>query len=150
LAEAANHILVSEKLQEIARNDVTETVVLQLHSMVMEGLLNNADEGHPGEYRKVSTGVQGSQKGRAPAADIHALMCQWFEKHLIKGEGEHMVEFLARIHSQFHYIRPFRDDNGRLATCHESLSVERRVSRAEFPVDAEQHVQPWHGNGTPW
>jgi fido (protein-threonine AMPylation protein) len=77
-------------------------------------LLNNVEEGLAGEYRKVSIGVEGSQKGRAPAADVHALMCQWFEKHLIKGEREHMVEFLARIHSQFQYIHPFRDGNGRI------------------------------------
>ena len=54
-----NHILLSQKLQAFAAYDVTETLVLNLHSMVMEGLLTGADEGLPGEYRKVPINVTG-------------------------------------------------------------------------------------------
>uniref|UniRef100_A0A7S3DN49 Fido domain-containing protein n=1 Tax=Entomoneis paludosa TaxID=265537 RepID=A0A7S3DN49_9STRA len=115
IQEALNHILVSEKLQELAQeNDFTETVLLQLHSWVMDGLLIRPKEGLPGEYRKVAIGIEGSKRGRAPFEDVPPLMKRFFDKTIVQKKNEHLIEFLARIHGEFQFIHPFRDGNGRL------------------------------------
>jgi len=107
LDEATNHILVSNGLRD-------ETLVCQLHSMVMHGLLRDAGEGLPGEYRRVSIGVQGSRVGHAPAVDLPPLMSQWCEGLERQRDDEHLGDFLTRIHSRFQYIHPFVDGNGRI------------------------------------
>ena len=40
-------------------------------------------------------------------------MKKW-AKSLVQGKDEHIIEFLARIHSSFQDIHPFRDGNGRV------------------------------------
>jgi hypothetical protein len=66
LIEATNHIVVSELLEQIANTqEVTETVILNLHSMAVKDLLHNAEESLPGEYRKVSINVHGKQRSAA-------------------------------------------------------------------------------------
>jgi fido (protein-threonine AMPylation protein) len=114
LTEAVNHILVSDLLEQIANNqEVTETLVLKLHSMVMKDLLHNVEEGLPGAYRKVSIGVHGSSVPRALAADVPPLMSAW-NASLVQKENEHIIDFLSRIHTKFQGIHPFRDGNGRI------------------------------------
>jgi len=113
----------------MAEGYITETVVLQLHSMVMNGLLRNVEEGLPEEYRKVSVGVHGSQVGRALTADVHCLMSKWY-KSLRQEQNEHIVEFLTRIHSEFQFIHPFIDGNGRIGR----LVVNLFLLKAGYPI----------------
>ena len=126
LKEAMNHILVSQHLQEIYNYDVTEAVVLQLHAWIMSGLLINTEEGLPGEYRKVSIGVMGSQRGRPNFADVPPLMKQFCEKSMIQKEKEDFISYLARIHTEFQYIHPFRDGNGRVGRLIMNLLLMQR------------------------
>jgi hypothetical protein len=86
IIEAVNHILVAQNLPEFAKNIVSETMVpvLQLHSMVMDGLLNNVEEGLTGEYRKVSINVMGDTRVRPNFADVPPLMSAWCEKELVR------------------------------------------------------------------
>jgi hypothetical protein len=74
ISEAINHIFVTHHLQDLAKIDVSETMILQLHLMVMDGLLNNVEEGLAGEYRKVSINVMG---------DSHCCRCS--SPHVILG-----------------------------------------------------------------
>lgn len=130
IVEAVNHILVSEYLPKMAKNVISETMVLQLHSAVMDGLLTNVEEGMAGEYRKVSINVMGDSSLRPNFADIPPLMASWCEKDLIQKEGEHIIEYLSRIHSKFQDIHPFRDGNGRVGR----LLMNIILLQQDYPV----------------
>jgi len=114
LQEAINHILVSRQLSEYANADLTEDQVLRLHSLIMHDLLHIEEEGLPGEYRKVAIGVEGSSIPRSNHADVPPLMSRWFKESLVQCKDEAFIDFLARIHTQFQLIHPFRDGNGRI------------------------------------
>ena len=115
ITEAINHILVSQRLQEMAVNEeVTETLILDLHAAVMANLLLNPEEGMAGEYRKVSVNIMGEDSQRPNVADIPTLMKKWVQDDLVQKENEHITQYLSRIHSQFQDIHPFRDGNGRV------------------------------------
>jgi fido (protein-threonine AMPylation protein) len=114
ITEAMNHILVSQHLQQLAKEDISEELVLTLHRLVMDGLLTNVEEGLAGEYRKVSINVMGDTKQRPVFVDVPPLMSTWCKKGLVQRKGEHIIAFLSRIHSSFQDIHPFRDGNGRV------------------------------------
>jgi len=116
ISEAVNHILVSQHLQQLAKDNdiITEELVLSLHRLVMDGLLTKVEEGLAGEYRKVSINVFGDTRKRPLFADVPPLMFTWCQKGLVQNEGEHTIDFLSRIHSSFQDIHPFRDGNGRV------------------------------------
>ena len=112
--EAVNHIIVSQHLRHLAKEEITEELILTLHSLVMDGLLPSIEEGTPGEYRKVAINVLGDGSKRPHFADVPPLMKTFFERDLVQKDGEHIIEFLTRIHSRFQDIHPFRDGNGRM------------------------------------
>jgi hypothetical protein len=76
-------------------------------------LLNDIEEGLPGEYRKVSINVGGASTLRPQFADVPPLMKTWFH-NLNKNDDEYILDFLSRIRSQFQDIHPFRGGNGRV------------------------------------
>ncbi|CAB9516130.1 expressed unknown protein [Seminavis robusta] len=98
ITEAINHILVTKRLQEMAKNEMSETLVPQIHSAVMDGLLKNVEEGLPGEYRKVSINIMGEDSHRPNFADVPPLMKRWCSKDLVQNEDEHIIDYLSRIH----------------------------------------------------
>jgi hypothetical protein len=63
----------------MAKNDATETMVLQLHSDVMVGLLTNVKEGIPDEYSKVSIHVSEEGVHRPQFTDLTPVMKTWFQ-----------------------------------------------------------------------
>lgn len=97
----------------------------------MSGLLENTDEGIAGEYRKVSIGVEGSTKGRPPFSDVPPLMRFFLKENTtIQGADEDLFEFLARIHTEFQYIHPFRDGNGRIGR----MIMNLHLMKNEHPI----------------
>ena len=138
ITEAINYILVANNLTTIAQKDtvVSEDLVLELHRLVLDGLLLDAEEGVAGEYRKVSIGVSGSNTARAHACDIPPLMSAWVE-YLVQRDGEHLVDFLTRIHTEFQRIHPFRDGNGRVGRLVMNiLLIQRGYPILAFPPTA--------------
>ena len=80
----------------------------------MNLLLQNAEEGLPGKYRKCSIVAEGRDRGQPRFEDVHPLMKKCFEQTMFQEDGEHLVEFLALIHLEFQYIHPGNVHFGRL------------------------------------
>jgi len=79
IKEAVNHIEASQHLRHLAKEEITEELILTLHSLVMDGLLPNIEEGTPGECRKVAINVLGDASKRPSFADVPPLMKRFFE-----------------------------------------------------------------------
>jgi hypothetical protein len=58
------------------------------------------------------------------------MMKAWSDDSIVKKDDEHLIEFLARIHTRFQHIHPFRDGNGRVGRLVMNLFLLKRG----FPV----------------
>jgi fido (protein-threonine AMPylation protein) len=114
VTEAINHIVLSHNLQETAEQELTEELVLDLHGKLMQGLLLEEKEGLAGMYRKVKVHVCGSTIQTEHPDLITHSMEEFFDDTLVREEGEKLFDYLARVHTAFQYIHPFRDGNGRI------------------------------------
>lgn len=83
-----------------------------------------------GEYWKVSMGVNGSRKGRPPFADVSPLMKSFHEKTMVQGGEKEFIEYSNLLHTQFQYIHPFRDGNGRIGC----LTMNILLMKRGYPV----------------
>jgi len=100
---------------------------------VTNELLENEKEGVAGEYRKVGIGVMGRKVPRPSPENVGPLMSRWIENAKQK-ESEHLFELLSRIHTSFHHIHPFRDDNGHVGRLMMNLILLQRG----YPIVAFQ------------
>ncbi len=57
-------------------------------------------------------------------------MKAWSDDSIVKKDDEHLIEFLARIHTRFQHIHPFRDGNGRVGR----LVMHLFLLKRGFPV----------------
>ncbi len=63
----------------------------------------------------------------APFTDIHPRITDWIDLANVDPEpGMHLMEHLARVHSDFERIHPFRDGNGRTGRLALNLVLVRR------------------------
>ena len=63
----------------------------------------------------------------APFTDIHPRITDWINLANVDPEpGKHLMEHLARVHSDFERIHPFRDGNGRTGRLALDLVLVRR------------------------
>ena len=115
ITEAINHILISEDFYHISKQPITEPSILRLHSRLMQNLLHEPTEGLAGEYRKVSVYVSGdsSEEREQPELIEYNMMC-FFAYTLEREDDERIFDYLARVHTEFQRIHPFRDGNGRM------------------------------------
>lgn len=87
--------------------DVTEQLVLQLHAILMNGILHNA-----GQYRTHSVRIAGSHVVTSNHLSIAAHM-----RELVREMNKVTVDSVAHIaatHARFEQIHPFSDGNGRV------------------------------------
>ncbi|MBI5359279.1 MAG: Fic family protein [Planctomycetes bacterium] len=86
---------------------VDEALVLKLHGMLMNGIMDNA-----GAYRRHPVRIAGVNIATANFLKVPVLM-----KDLMKDaadEHSDIIQHIAAVHSRFEQIHPFSDGNGRI------------------------------------
>lgn len=106
--EVKNHEAVLRKiLRGEVKGPVTEDLVLAVHSLLMQGLIEDA-----GVWRKKWIKISGVDLILPSPQDIKEEM-RYFFRDLNKPR-EHILRHAARMHYAFEAIHPFSDGNGRV------------------------------------
>ena len=107
--EAKNHQAAFQYLlQYIAgKGAIDEALILKLHSMLMNGIRDDA-----GFYRRHNVRIVGSNVPTANYIKVPALMTEIVDS-ISTGEKD-FISHIAMIHSRFEQIHPFPDGNGRI------------------------------------
>lgn len=122
--EAKNHQTALEYLfNHIASgNNVDETLILKLHSILMNGVRPDA-----GKYRNHAVRIMGANVPAANYLKIPPLMKKLVED--IKAKVNDIVAQISEIHSRFEQIHPFADGNGRVGR----LLIHAMTLKANLP-----------------
>lgn len=87
--------------------NINENLILKLHSILMNGIKDDA-----GFYRKHSVRIVGSYVPTANYLKVPQLM-----KKIVKNinqQNKDIISQIAKTHSQFEQVHPFSDGNGRI------------------------------------
>ncbi len=109
--EAKNHQSVLEYVFNLLLQKenikITEKLILKLHAILMNGILDNA-----GIYRNHSVRIVGSY---VPTSN-HKSIAQDMQKLVknINKQQKDLLGHIASVHSRFEQIHPFSDGNGRI------------------------------------
>jgi Fic family protein len=107
--EAKNHQTALQYLFTYLtkRGKINETLILRLHSILMNGILADA-----GSYRRHSVRIVGVSLATANHLKIPELML----KVITRAEKtlKDIISLSAEVHSSFEQIHPFSDGNGRI------------------------------------
>ncbi len=123
ILEVENYYKALQKLEEMVKNkrSITLDEVLQLHKMVINGLVESKKVGkyRPADVYVVDDLGGGKEKVRFKAPDAKKVpglmkdLIVWLDKS--KKEGVHPIIRAAILHLQFVTVHPFTDGNGRVA-----------------------------------
>jgi Fic family protein len=107
--EAKNHQAALNYLFEhiVKKEKVDETLVLKLHSILMNGVRSDA-----GVYRSHGVRITGVNLPTANYMSVPKLMRGVFA--LIVEKTEDVISLSSKVHSEFEQIHPFGDGNGRV------------------------------------
>jgi fido (protein-threonine AMPylation protein)/DNA-binding XRE family transcriptional regulator len=106
--EAKNHQTAIKFLFNYLKNGkINEKLILKLHSLLMNGIRDDA-----GEYRRHGVRIVGSNVPTANYLKVPKLMVDMI-KEINKKQKDH-IEHATIIHSKFEQIHPFSDGNGRI------------------------------------
>ncbi|NRD08871.1 Fic family protein [Rathayibacter agropyri] len=111
------------QLAQEASIDVNETLIKSLHFMMTNYDLKN----HPGRWRPGSIFVRDDETGEivhsgADVDDVSSLMAELVVRVNEHADGPPIVR-AAMAHLNLVMIHPFRDGNGRMARCLQSLTL---------------------------
>lgn len=112
--ELANHRGAVVRIVQALDGDepLTDPLVRQLHSLLMDHLLHDR-----GEYKQSSNAVVGATWQPTAPHPVPEAMRQWAEQsdwQVRNLTGVDRLEAIARSHIQFERIHPFTDGNGRV------------------------------------
>jgi Fic family protein/DNA-binding XRE family transcriptional regulator len=107
--EAKNHQIALDYLFDyiFKKGEINESLVLKLHSILMNGIISDA-----GSYRIHSVRIVGSSVPTANYLKVPELMKELFKK--INKDSKDIIALSSEIHSSFEKIHPFSDGNGRI------------------------------------
>ncbi|HNY36147.1 MAG TPA: Fic family protein [Candidatus Pacearchaeota archaeon] len=105
--EAKNHQTALNYLFDFILNkgEIDESLVLKLHSILMNGIINDA-----GRYRVHPVRILGTSVPTANYLKIPELISDLFNKK----KNNDVIAFASEVHSSFEKIHPFSDGNGRV------------------------------------
>ncbi|WP_461410476.1 Fic family protein [Ferrimicrobium sp.] len=114
-------------LEAVASSEdpITESTVLRLHEILMQGILGP----EAGNYRRVPVRIVGSSHMPPNWTIVPHAMMRFTERLAMGSNGEHPVIFAARAHIEFAGIHPFIDGNGRVSR----MLVNLLLMRAGYP-----------------
>jgi Fic family protein len=106
--EAKNHQTALNYLFDyiVDKEEINESLVLKLHSILMNGIISDA-----GKYRKHPVRILGSSVPTANYLKINELMGELFK---MLSKNNDIIALVSEIHSFFEKIHPFSDGNGRV------------------------------------
>lgn len=109
--EAINHDYAIEFIKELAteKNSITESDVLQIHRLILQGINNN----NAGKYRNEQVLISGSKHVPPQHYLIQEEMDNLFIWYNENKEKLHPVVLSAEMHERLVTIHPFVDGNGR-------------------------------------
>lgn len=121
--EAKNHQTALNYLfNYIAKKEkINETLILKLHSILMNGIRSDA-----GLYRYHGVRIIGVNLPTANYLKIPDLMLEIISK--VKTASKDIISLSANIHSKFEQIHPFSDGNGRIGR----LLINAMLLKANF------------------
>ena len=106
--EAKNHQVAIKFLFEYLKTGrINEKLILKLHSILMNGIIDDA-----GFYRKHGVRIVGSNVPTANHIKVPELMTDIIRE--INKKQTDIIEQATIIHSKFEQIHPFSDGNGRI------------------------------------
>jgi len=106
--EAKNHQTAIKFLfPYLKKAKINENLILKLHSLLMNGIIDNA-----GRYRQHGVRIVGSNVPTAHYLKVQELMIT-LVKDINKKQTD-IIEHATVIHSRFEQIHPFSDGNGRI------------------------------------
>ncbi|NTU63285.1 MAG: Fic family protein [Chloroflexi bacterium] len=125
--EAVNHAAAYDLILDLAQrtNDLDEAALLQLHAIIMHGLVGEA-----GVYRRGAVFISGSEHRPPHHTQVPALMADWFTWLSSDGLAYPPIICAALAHEMLLAIHPFLDGNGRTAR----LVLSLQLTRAGYPV----------------
>lgn len=105
--EAKNHQTALDYLFDLILNkgEINELLILKLHSILMNGIINDA-----GRYRVHPVRILGTSVPTANYLKIPELMDDLFKKK----KNNDAIASASEVHSFFEKIHPFSDGNGRV------------------------------------
>lgn len=111
--EAINHIYAIDFIKKLAlsRDRITERDLLQIHSLILQGI----DNENKGRYRNVQVLISGAKHIPPQPFLVKENMTDLFDWYDENFNKLHPVELSAEMHERLVTIHPFIDGNGRTA-----------------------------------
>jgi len=110
--EATNHAAAYDTVATLgdSATPITIATILELHRLVTDRILDE-----PGQFRRGTVTIRGSQLTPPPAREVPALMATWLAWRDGEGLAYESVTRAAIAHHGFLAVHPFLDGNGRTA-----------------------------------
>ena len=109
--EAINHAFAIDFIKELAQKNepITEHNVLQIHSLILQGI----DNANAGKYRNVQVMISGAKHIPPQPYLVPKEMENLFIWYNENKDKLHPIELSAEMHERLVTIHPFIDGNGR-------------------------------------
>ena len=109
--EAINHTFALDYIKDLVKDKVpfTETILLDIHKLVLQGIDNH----HAGSYRKLQVLISGAKHVPPQPYLLQKEMESFFLWYEAKKDSIHPILLAAEMHERLVTIHPFIDGNGR-------------------------------------
>ena len=111
ILETVHHFRAIDYVIDIAEDELTEDIIKHLHYILKHDTKDSTLEWFAvGDYKKRANVVGGRETSKP--SDVHKHMMALLKEYNFKGNVT--VEDIIALHTEFEYIHPFQDGNGRV------------------------------------